>query len=66
MTDFPWLLAMIVVPAAGAAVVAALPKGRDDLAKQVYRIQATRGTTTRSTRTTTSPARSSGRTTWSR
>ncbi|MGY1595173.1 NADH-quinone oxidoreductase subunit M [Geodermatophilus sp. SYSU D00708] len=35
MTDFPWLLAMIVVPAAGAAVVAALPKGRDDLAKQV-------------------------------
>ncbi|MGY1691273.1 NADH-quinone oxidoreductase subunit M [Geodermatophilus sp. SYSU D01105] len=35
MTDFPWLLAMIVVPAAGAAVVAALPRGRDDLAKQV-------------------------------
>jgi NADH-quinone oxidoreductase subunit M len=35
VTDFPWLLAMIVVPAVGAALVAALPKGRDDLAKQV-------------------------------
>jgi NADH-quinone oxidoreductase subunit M len=35
VTDFPWLLAMIAVPAIGAAVVAALPKGRDLLAKQV-------------------------------
>ena len=35
MTDFPWLLAMIAVPAVAAAVVAALPKGRDDLAKQI-------------------------------
>jgi NADH-quinone oxidoreductase subunit M len=35
MSDFPWLLAMIAVPAVGAAVVAALPRGRDLLAKQV-------------------------------
>jgi NADH-quinone oxidoreductase subunit M len=35
MSTFPWLLAMIAVPAIGAAVVAALPKGRDLLAKQV-------------------------------
>ena len=28
MTDFPFLVAMIAVPAVGAAVVAALPKGR--------------------------------------
>ncbi|MGY1635199.1 NADH-quinone oxidoreductase subunit M [Geodermatophilus sp. SYSU D00742] len=35
MSDFPWLLAMIVVPAVGAAVVAALPRSRDLLAKQV-------------------------------
>jgi NADH-quinone oxidoreductase subunit M len=35
VTDFPWLLAMIAVPAIGAAVVAALPKGRDLLARQV-------------------------------
>ena len=35
MSDFPWLLLMIAVPAVGAAVVAALPKGRDLLAKQV-------------------------------
>ena len=35
MSDFPWLLAMIAVPAAGAAAVAALPRGRDVLAKQV-------------------------------
>ncbi|RFU23335.1 NADH-quinone oxidoreductase subunit M [Geodermatophilus marinus] len=35
MTDFPWLLAMIAVPAVGAAAVAALPKGRDHLARQV-------------------------------
>ena len=35
MSDFPWLLAMIVVPAVGGVVVAALPKGRDALVKQV-------------------------------
>ena len=34
MNDFPWLLAMIAVPAVGAAVVAALPKGREETAKQ--------------------------------
>ncbi len=34
MNTFPWLLAMIAVPAVGAAVVAALPKGRDGTAKQ--------------------------------
>ncbi len=34
MTDFPWLLTMIAVPAVGAAVVAALPRGRDETAKQ--------------------------------
>ena len=33
MSDFPWLLAMIVVPLVGAAVVAALPRGRDSLAR---------------------------------
>ncbi|SDN66296.1 NADH dehydrogenase subunit M [Klenkia soli] len=35
MSDFPWLLAMIAVPAVGGAAVAALPKGRDLLVKQV-------------------------------
>ena len=35
MSDLPFLLAMIAVPAIGAAVVAALPRGRDLLAKQV-------------------------------
>src|SRR3954470_19358863 len=35
VTNFPWLLAMLAVPAVGAAVVAALPRGRDLLAKQV-------------------------------
>jgi NADH-quinone oxidoreductase subunit M len=35
VTDFPFLLLMIAVPAIGAAVVAALPKGRDLLAKQI-------------------------------
>ena len=35
MSDLPFLLLMIAVPAVGAAVVAALPKGRDLLAKQV-------------------------------
>ena len=35
VSDFPWLLLMIAVPAVGAAVVAALPKGRDLLAKQL-------------------------------
>jgi NADH-quinone oxidoreductase subunit M len=35
VSDFPWLLAMIAVPAVAAAVVAALPRGRELLAKQV-------------------------------
>ena len=35
MSDFPWLLAMIAVPAVGGVAVAALPKARDALAKQV-------------------------------
>src|SRR3954471_19930874 len=35
MSDFPFLLAMIVVPAVGAAVVAALPPARDALARQL-------------------------------
>jgi NADH-quinone oxidoreductase subunit M len=35
VSDFPFLLLMIAVPAIGAAVVAALPKGRDDLARQI-------------------------------
>lgn len=35
MSDLPFLLLMIAVPAIGAAAVAALPKGRDLLAKQV-------------------------------
>src|SRR3954465_4780366 len=35
LTYFPWLLAMVAVPAVGAAIVAALPKGRDEQAKQV-------------------------------
>jgi NADH-quinone oxidoreductase subunit M len=35
VSDLPFLLAMIAVPAIGAAVVAALPRGRDLLAKQV-------------------------------
>jgi NADH-quinone oxidoreductase subunit M len=35
MSGFPWLLTMIVVPAVGSAAVAALPRGRDLLAKQV-------------------------------
>jgi NADH-quinone oxidoreductase subunit M len=35
VSDFPFLLLMIAVPAIGAAVVAALPRGRDLLAKQV-------------------------------
>ncbi|SEO66563.1 NADH-quinone oxidoreductase subunit M [Trujillonella endophytica] len=35
MSDFPFLLLMIAVPAVGAAVVAALPRGRDLLAKQI-------------------------------
>ncbi|MDP9429111.1 MAG: NADH-quinone oxidoreductase subunit M, partial [Actinomycetota bacterium] len=34
MRTFPWLLAMIAVPAVGAAVVAALPRGREETAKQ--------------------------------
>ena len=35
MSDLPFLLLMIAVPAIGAAVVAALPRGRDLLARQV-------------------------------
>jgi NADH-quinone oxidoreductase subunit M len=35
VSDLPFLLVMIAVPAIGAAVVAALPRGRDLLAKQV-------------------------------
>ncbi|MGY1811744.1 NADH-quinone oxidoreductase subunit M [Blastococcus sp. SYSU D00820] len=35
MNGFPYLLAMIAVPAVGAGVVAALPRGRDVLAKQL-------------------------------
>ncbi len=35
MSDFPFLVAMIAVPAVGAAAVAALPKGRELLAKQL-------------------------------
>src|SRR3954465_14370223 len=35
LTYFPWLLAMVAVPAVGAAIVAALPRGRDLLAKQL-------------------------------
>ncbi len=34
MTDFPWLTTLAVVPLVGSAVVAALPSGRDLLAKQ--------------------------------
>jgi NADH-quinone oxidoreductase subunit M len=35
VSDIPFLLLMIAVPAIGSAVVAALPRGRDDLARQV-------------------------------
>src|SRR3954447_14933869 len=35
MSDFPFLLAMIVVPALGAALVAALPPAREALARQL-------------------------------
>jgi NADH-quinone oxidoreductase subunit M len=35
MSDFPWLLTMLVVPALGAAVVAALPAARAGLARQL-------------------------------
>jgi NADH-quinone oxidoreductase subunit M len=35
VSDFPWLIVMIVLPAVGAAAVAALPTGRDLLAKQI-------------------------------
>ena len=35
MSDFPFLLAMIVVPAVGAAVVAALPPARAGLARRL-------------------------------
>jgi len=35
VTDFPWLTTLAAVPLVGAVAVAALPKGRDLLAKQV-------------------------------
>jgi len=35
VSDFPWLLTMVAVPAVGAAVVAALPRGRELLSKQI-------------------------------
>ena len=35
MNDFPWLTTLGVVPLVGAAVVAAVPKGREVLAKQL-------------------------------
>jgi len=35
VTDVPWLLLMIAVPAVGAAVVAALPAAREAMAKQL-------------------------------
>ncbi len=35
MSDLPFLLLMIAVPAIGAAVVAALPRGRDELARRI-------------------------------
>jgi NADH-quinone oxidoreductase subunit M len=35
VSDFPWLVVMVALPAVAAAVVAGLPKGRDLLAKQV-------------------------------
>jgi NADH-quinone oxidoreductase subunit M len=35
VTDFPWLTTLAAVPLLGAVAVAALPKGRDLLAKQV-------------------------------
>jgi NADH-quinone oxidoreductase subunit M len=35
MTDFPWLTTIGVVPLAGAAVIAVLPRGRDQLVKVV-------------------------------
>ncbi len=35
MSDYPWLLTMIAVPAVGGAVVAALPRGKDAQAKVV-------------------------------
>jgi NADH-quinone oxidoreductase subunit M len=35
MTDLPWLTVLGIVPLVGALVVAALPNGRDALAKQV-------------------------------
>jgi NADH-quinone oxidoreductase subunit M len=35
VSDFPFLLVMVALPAVAAAVVAALPKGRDEQAKQI-------------------------------
>jgi NADH-quinone oxidoreductase subunit M len=35
VADFPWLVVMVALPAVAAAVVAALPKGRDETAKQI-------------------------------
>ena len=35
MAEVPWLVLMLVVPALAAGIVAALPRGRDELAKQI-------------------------------
>jgi NADH-quinone oxidoreductase subunit M len=35
VSNFPWLVVMIVLPAVAAAATAALPAGRDQLAKQI-------------------------------
>jgi NADH-quinone oxidoreductase subunit M len=35
VSDFPWLLLMIVVPAVAAAATAALPRGSEELAKRI-------------------------------
>jgi len=35
VSDFPFLLVMVALPAVAAAAVAALPRGRDELAKQI-------------------------------
>jgi NADH-quinone oxidoreductase subunit M len=35
VSSFPFLVVMVGLPAVGAAAVAALPKGRDLLAKQI-------------------------------
>jgi NADH-quinone oxidoreductase subunit M len=35
MSDFPWLVVMVALPALAAVAVALLPKGRDETAKQI-------------------------------